>query len=281
MDKREPAARIRRIVVGIDASPSSLAALEAAVRLASELEAELEGLFIEDENLLRFAGLPFTRVVDSLLGSPRPFESADIEHDLRSRAERARKALAQAAGTRVTWTFRVARGRVEDELLAAARRADLLSLGFFGARPAGAARAGSLARRAAREATASVLLLRQHKAAGTPVAVCYEEGPEGERALLSAAALARAQDSGFTVMTFAADDEEAREIERSVAELLSDWKLEPRFLHLGTAGGRDLRAAARAACGGILVVGADSALDHGEVLRSLVENCACSLLLTR
>ncbi len=281
MDKRQPVTRIRRIVVGIDASPSSLAALEAAVRLAGELEAELEGLFVEDVNLLRFAELPFTRVVDTLLGCPRPFESADVEHDLKARAERARRALARLAGTRVTWKFRVARGNVEDEFLAAARSADLVSLGFAGVGQAGGARAGSLARRAAREVRASVLLLREHKPAGTPVAVCYEEGPEGERALFTATALARAQGSDLTVMTFAGDDEEARKIEAAVVKIVNDWKPEPRFLHLTAAGGRDLRAAARAARGGILVVGAASALAHRESLRSLVEGCACSLLLTR
>ncbi len=281
MAKRAPATGIRRIVVGLDASPASLAALEMAVRLARALEAEIEGLFVEDENLLRFAGLPFTRVVDTLSGSPRPFESADVEHDLKARAERAHRALAKAAGTRVAWKFRVARGRVEDEFLAAAQRGDLLSLGFFGARSAGGGRAGSLARRAARDAPASVLLLRRHKAPGTPVAVCYEEGAEGERALLFAATLARVQGGDLTVMTFAGDEPEVRAIERAVAKHLSDQTIERRFLHLASAGGQGLRAAARAARGGVLVVGADTALVHGEVLRSLVENCACSLLLLR
>ncbi|MGB7837261.1 MAG: universal stress protein, partial [Terrimicrobiaceae bacterium] len=50
---------IRRILVALDASAHSRAALEAACELALGLDAELSGLFVEDINLLRLAQLPF------------------------------------------------------------------------------------------------------------------------------------------------------------------------------------------------------------------------------
>ena len=50
----------RRILVALDASAHSHAALAAAVALAARLHAEIEGLFVEDINLLRLAELPFT-----------------------------------------------------------------------------------------------------------------------------------------------------------------------------------------------------------------------------
>ncbi|MBK7177644.1 MAG: universal stress protein [Chloroflexi bacterium] len=53
--------KIQRILVALDASPHSLAALEAAIDLAERLDAELQGLFVEDINLLRLAQLPFAR----------------------------------------------------------------------------------------------------------------------------------------------------------------------------------------------------------------------------
>ena len=54
---------IRRILVALDASRHSLAALEAAAELAARLKAELVGLFVEDIDLLRLAGLPFAREI--------------------------------------------------------------------------------------------------------------------------------------------------------------------------------------------------------------------------
>lgn len=52
-------ASVMRILVAIDTSPHESAALDAAARLATELRAEPHEVFIEDINLLRFAGLLF------------------------------------------------------------------------------------------------------------------------------------------------------------------------------------------------------------------------------
>lgn len=276
----ETVVTIRRILVAIDSSPPSLAALEVAVRLAAEMNAELEGLFVEDVNQLNFAGLPFTRVVDSISATARPVAAIDIERGMKAQAERARHALAAAAGSRVSWSFRVVRGSVETEVLGAARKADLVSLGFTGDRLPGGIRAGSLARRAAFEGPGPVLLLRQAQRAGAPVAVCHEEGPRGERALFCATSFARAHGGELVVVTSAASDVESRAIEIDVGARLRGWGLKPRFLHVGN-GGKSMRAAVNAAYGGILVTSANSPLAEGDALYRLVENCSCSLFLAR
>ena len=90
-------ATIRRILVALDASPHSFAALEAAAHLAAHLEAELSGLYVEDENLLRGAELPITRMVGSFSGEVRPVERGDMEQQLNVQAARARRALEQIA----------------------------------------------------------------------------------------------------------------------------------------------------------------------------------------
>ena len=54
---------IRRILVALDASEASRAAIRSAVDLAARFRAELVGLFVEDVNLLRSAQLPFVRKV--------------------------------------------------------------------------------------------------------------------------------------------------------------------------------------------------------------------------
>jgi len=56
--ERDETLKIRRVLVAMDASPHSRAALEAAIELASHFEAELRGLFVEDINMLRAVGLP-------------------------------------------------------------------------------------------------------------------------------------------------------------------------------------------------------------------------------
>ena len=48
-----------RIVVAVDASAASLLALELAADLAAALGTRLAGLYVEEEELLHVAGLPF------------------------------------------------------------------------------------------------------------------------------------------------------------------------------------------------------------------------------
>ena len=65
MNESEPNLAIRRILIALDASTHSLAALHAAAEMAANMQAELIGLFVEDENLLHLAGLPFAQEVRS------------------------------------------------------------------------------------------------------------------------------------------------------------------------------------------------------------------------
>lgn len=212
-----PPEGIRRIVVALDTSADSLAALEAAVALAALLEAELEGLFVEEEDLLRLAG-PTATEIDLLSGRRRPLDRASLERQLRARAGRARRALERTAGrVRVRWSFRTVRGRVESELLAAG--GDLITLGLRGHslhRPPGSTAAAVVA-----GASLPVLVLRRGARLGRTVHVLYDATPGGRRALGTAAELARRHGAPLNVLL--AGDAEPSEARRGeLQELLPD-----------------------------------------------------------
>src|SRR5690606_38139035 len=113
-----------------DASPHSLAALEGAATLAAHQQAELTGIFIEDNDLLRLAGLPFARemIYPDVLG--RPLDADLMRSRLREAAALARRAVSEAAlQAGVNWSSLVRRGAALTELIQAAGEADLLVLG--------------------------------------------------------------------------------------------------------------------------------------------------------
>ena len=119
--------KIRRIVMGLELAPFSRPVLEAAVALAQRMEAELVGLFVEDEDLLHFAGLPFAREVGISSATPRALDVESMERALRALAKDAQETLAALAErTPVRWSFRVVRGSLAAELIAAAGEADLI-----------------------------------------------------------------------------------------------------------------------------------------------------------
>jgi hypothetical protein len=112
---------LQRIVVALDTGPRARAALEAAAELAARMQAELVGLFVEDVELLHFAGLPFAREVGYPSASLRPLDVAAMERALRAAAEEVQRTLAAvAARGPLSWSFRTARGAVPAELRAAA-----------------------------------------------------------------------------------------------------------------------------------------------------------------
>ncbi|MGP1252874.1 MAG: hypothetical protein ACTS10_00545 [Kiloniellales bacterium] len=122
-------ARFSRVLIPLDPSPEATAALEAAAALAARLHRPLEAVFIEDADLLAFAALPFTREV-TLSGRPAPdFDSARVERELRLRARVLKGRVERlAVSYSLTCSFRVVRGRREEELSRLHRAGDLLAL---------------------------------------------------------------------------------------------------------------------------------------------------------
>lgn len=179
---------IRRILVALDATVEDPSALAVLARMAARLQAELVGMFVEDENLLRASALPFAREIGFPSASRRPLDEGAMARTLRALARRAERALADAAaGANARWSFRVARGAVPAELLDAAEAADLLVLERAGRAERGL---GSTARQLLAHAAGTVLLLRQGMEPGPPVVAWIESEGDVERVLPVAAVLA-------------------------------------------------------------------------------------------
>ncbi len=124
---------IKRILVPVDASPNSIAALETAAELASLQKAELLGLFVEDHDLLRYSDYGFASEVSLSSCRLRSVDKGQLELQMRARAERMRSALARAGEKwNVPWQFRVSRGGVTSLILDASSTADLTVLGKVG-----------------------------------------------------------------------------------------------------------------------------------------------------
>ncbi len=197
---------LRRVVVALDPAAQCRAALDLAARLAAQSEAELVGLFVEESELLAAAALPVTRALRGPGAEGEALDPATMERGLRAWAAQAEATLASAAQRwRVKSSFRVARGRVGETLIAEAEGSDLLALGTVG-RPSGRRRLGATARELARQAPCTLLLMRGEAHAGRPVLVLFEGD---ESALALAEQLARLDRSPMTIL---ASDEERAEV---------------------------------------------------------------------
>ncbi|MEP1906297.1 MAG: hypothetical protein ABJJ29_22020, partial [Nitratireductor sp.] len=109
-----------RIVIGLDTSIVARETLSLAARLAASVDARLSGVFVEDEDLLNLAGLPFAREI-SFSGQVSPVDPDRMLRAMRAQAESARRVLSRIADeAHVEWSFDVRRGRPLRSLAASA-----------------------------------------------------------------------------------------------------------------------------------------------------------------
>ena len=121
---------MRRIVVMQQTWHAGDALLRASAGAATRMNTELTGLFIEDINLLNLAGMPFASEVCFPSATRREMDVSRLENSLRALAGEAQRALeAIARSTDLRSSFRVARGHLLAELLAAASATDVVVAG--------------------------------------------------------------------------------------------------------------------------------------------------------
>lgn len=273
---------IRRIVVAVDSSPQASAALEAAASLAERLHAELEAIFVEDVNLVRLAELRIGREIRLSSGQARDFTTVELQEQFYEQQTIVRQAIATAAGrAKVTYSFRVARGQVETEILAAAEGGDLLILGMANRPLWRLERPGRVARAAAERAPRSVLISKPGRRVTGNALVCYDGSAGSTRALRAAVGIAGGREERLTVLIVAPDLDRAAALRAEVERLLEPIGVKPRFLNSPDPTPAQMCGYAAEAGADVLVISADDARIAGEGQLRLLESVACPVLLVR
>ena len=184
---------IRRILAAFGPATLSPGALAGAVDLAGRLGAELDTLFVEDVTLLRWSELPFVRQVALHGQVPSPLSQGELELQFRALAADARTRLtAFTASQQLRCSFRIARGPIAGEVIAAAAQTDLLVLGSSSRPIAREALLEPSVRQLIGSVERPVLLLRPEQAPRDPVHVVLEDLTETGKLVDAARALATA-----------------------------------------------------------------------------------------
>ena len=264
----EPAARAR-ILVALDESPRSAAALTAAAPLASELGAELAGLFVKDVDLQRLIGLPFAREFSLLSGAGRPLSKAEMERTWRREAAHMQRQLAETAGQlRLHWSFRVTRGRVSAEVSTQAQAFDLIVLG--------------------KRTGISVMTLTQTAMRGAypnvgagPVLVLFDGGLATSQSLETGATLARRHGAELVLLVHGDSDEAYRARCAEALKALQAHGTAGRCTRLGALDGVSLVRAARREGSACLVLANQERFLTQAGFERVLDEIECPIVLTR
>jgi nucleotide-binding universal stress UspA family protein len=196
--------KFRRILLPVDVSRDSLSALNVAFNLAAALQGEVTGVFIEDADLVAAVNMPSAREVGSFSGICKRIGGAEMETRFRAVAGKARDAVVQAGRKlKVPASFRVVRGDVSDEILAAAADADLVILGKAGWSAGTVRTPGSTCLSILSRSRIPVLIAEAGTRFGPPVTVVHDRTDSGRRAMDAGHELSRSL--GWDIAVFWAE----------------------------------------------------------------------------
>jgi hypothetical protein len=258
----------RRIAVALDASDHGLRLLELAAGVAALLEAELEGIFVEDTQLLSSAGLPFLRELRLATLDEPALDVERLQREMRAVARRVREALEQSARTcGVTCSFRVWRGDLEAEILAAAVDAELFALGRIGRfAPLGKRLKGTRPRRATGDLTVGVL---------------FDGSEAAARALATAAELAYDRRAAVSVILQPQDGADRDALSERASAILTGIKARTHVLAPESAEPGTLARTVLDAGIDLLIVDSANPLLAAPTLWERLESIDCPLLIHR
>jgi len=273
--------KIQRILVALDASPHSVAALETAVELAERLDAELHGLFVEDINLLRLAQLPFARELRFPSHKAQEVDMLQMEEELRGQAAQAQRHFQRLAeGHSLHHSFTVVRGVVATSLLKATLDSDLLVLGRVSYSLVRAGRLGSTAQTAVTQAERSVLLVHPHADLSRPPLLIYDGSPAAERALAVAGSLVE-RNGRIYILLYLPDNTAAQEAVDLLQETLAPRGIEAIYRRLYGVQPPDLIDFINESENSLVILSAHDKHFPSAVVRQLAEGLTCPVLVVR
>lgn len=258
----------RRLAVALDASEQSVRVMGLAAAIAAALEAELEGVFVEDADLLRLAGLPFLREFRLTTRGEDRVDAERLQRELRATARHVRESVEQSAQRLgCTWSFRVWRGDLEAEILTAALDADLFTLAPLG-------RFAPLRRPPKRSS-------RPGKEAELVVGVLFDGSEGAGRALAAGAELTARHNATLRVVLQEADPAKIEALRRQAGDLLGGTLGRAQLIALQEADAETIAKTLLRLSTDLLVVDAGNALlDRGALWPSLGA-IGCPVLIVR
>ncbi|MEQ8652076.1 MAG: hypothetical protein RIC87_06395 [Kiloniellales bacterium] len=273
-------ASVRRILIALDSSRVSEDALSLAADIAAATASELAGVFVEDQDLLHLAELPFSREVQRAGAASRNLQRDRLLQDLRAQAALAKAALVRQADLRrITWSFHIAQGRSEEAILTAAGGGDIIAMTRqFG--PLGqAAKVSPQIRRIVARAPAPLLVFsRTVPIRPGPTLLPFDASEAAERMLPLAAELTRLGGGSLEVLLLNAAAASSSQHHARLAELVGTQAAKG----MRVWSPRDRATALRRLCEadrGLLLLPADSPSLTAAHIEQILESAQAPILL--
>lgn len=223
MDDDKKTISITKILVALDSSQHSRAALELAAIIAKLMEANLQGLFVHDAQWLRISRLPTAFEVNERTGEVTPIAQDSIEKQIKLLEQKIKEhfeLISEQNKLKHTWTS--VQGAVRDKVLEAARDADLVTIGKVGRSFYKSGKLGSTAKAVIQETDKPVLILQEGFRFMDKIITVYDGTDSCLSSVKLAALLAEKNNNKLLVIDLTHGTSGASETEKKLVQMLDD-----------------------------------------------------------
>lgn len=250
---------MKSILVALDGSPSSMAALDEAVKWAARLNGMLRGIFVEDK--WRSVHYPMRTSIEGGISTPFPLppdELAVANEKVKEEGEAIRTAfLAATAGRVANASLTTPRGNVNEILIAEARAADLVVMGKRGRNdPPDSQKPGPTTEALIQDALRPVLVVPERGRTEGGVLLAYDGSISVQRAIVPGTLLAKAAGHAINVLTVDDDQAKGRATQAMLKKYLNAHRVRAVFEVARGKPAKEIIRAARSFQSGLIVMGA-------------------------
>jgi nucleotide-binding universal stress UspA family protein len=280
MTEEDTTILLRHILVAVDTSPHSRAALEAAVALAKVMHANVSGIFVQEKHWSQITRLPSSIAINEFTGEPSSLEEDNMRREIERLGKRLRRQL-QSISRRneIDHSWKTARGEVSEEILEAARDADLITIGRRGRSLSRGSKLGSTTKSIIRKADKPVLILNEGLRLGHTITAVYNATPQSQKGLRMAVNIAEKNDSRLSVLVLDEGDQTGSERDKTAEKMVenSDAPVNITIFHHPNVG--QFLNVVNYQQAGLLVIPKNQSFLRGEALEVTLEHIHCPVLL--
>ncbi len=276
----EQTVHLHKILVAVDTSAHSRAALEAAVIIAKVTEADISGIFVQEEHWSHISNLSSVNTVNELTGRSQSLEEEDLQQQIETLARRLQRNLKQISRRhKIEHSWNTRRGKVAEEILKAARDADLITIGRRGRSFIQKNKLGSTARQVIKKADKPVLILKEGLRLGNRLTVLYNATPQSQKGLRMALDIAEENSSELSVMVTAGNQSEGSERDKEVEKLVEDAAIPVNVAMFQQLDVGQFLNIVNYQHTGLLIIPKNQSFLQGDSLEITIEHIHCPVLL--
>ncbi len=279
-EREEDSVTISEILVALDSSIHSRAALETAALVAELMQAELSGIFVREKEWKKVSRLSFAQEINEITGEISAIAEKSINEQVRNLEKEIREHFELISEkNKIQSSWKSVEGSVNEKVLEGAKNADLITIGSRGRSYTKRNKLGSTAKAIIAESQKPILILQEGFKLGKVAVALYDGSEKSKKSVKLAATLAGRNESDLIIIDLTGNHKSSNENIRDLRNLTKHADIEADQMVMKNPDIGRLTYLLRKIGSGLLVLPNSARYIKSRNLEHILESVNCPVLL--